>query len=99
MPHSNGGAPNSSRKMPHSSGEARSLKPTQKRGLKLKQFPKNMIAKDAIKAWKLSAMIYVLVLWLLNIGVLILAYTFEWHFWYGVAVMMISLQWRHVLSL
>ena len=77
--------------MPHSSGEALSLKPTQKGGLKLKQFPKNMIAKDAIKAWKLSAMIYVLVLWLLTIGVFILSYIFEWNFWYGGAAIMISL--------
>src|SRR5699024_12689275 len=68
----------SNRKMPHSSGEALSLKPNQKGGLKLKQFPKNMIAKDAIKAWKLTAMIYVLVLWLLTIGVFILSYIFEW---------------------
>src|SRR5699024_12419695 len=91
VPHSSGGGPTSSRKVPHSSGEALSLKPTQKGGLKLKQFPKNMIAKDAIKAWKLSAMIYVLVLWLLTIGVFILSYIFEWNFWYGGAAIMISL--------
>src|SRR5690625_2446834 len=57
----------------------------------MKQFPKNMIAKNAIKAWKLTAMIYVLVLWLLTIGVFILTYIFEWNFWYGGAAIMISL--------
>src|SRR5699024_10289725 len=57
----------------------------------MKQFPKNMIAKNAIKAWKLTAMIYVLVLWLLTIGVFILTYIFEWNFWFGGAAIMISL--------
>src|SRR5690625_2745199 len=57
----------------------------------MKQFPENMIAKNAIKAWKLTAMIYVLVLWLLTIGVFILTYIFEWNFWYGGAAIMISL--------
>jgi len=57
----------------------------------MKQHPKNMIAKEAIKAWKLTALLYVFLLWLLTLASFIFIYIFEWSIWYGVIGIIISL--------
>lgn len=57
----------------------------------MRQPPRNMIAEEAIKAWKLTAMLYVLLLWILTIGTFTLSYIFEWNYWYGIIGIIISL--------
>src|SRR5690625_2146125 len=57
----------------------------------MKQHPKNMIAKEAIKAWKLTALLYVFLLWVLTLASFIFIYIFEWSIWYGVIGIVISL--------
>ncbi|MGM8366601.1 PH domain-containing protein [Virgibacillus sp. W0181] len=45
--------------------------------------PKNNIAVDAIKAWKITASIYVGFFWLLTIAAFILSYIYEIPLWYS----------------
>jgi len=43
----------------------------------MRQQPKNNIAKDAIKAWRITALIYMVVLWLIIIGGAVLTFIFD----------------------
>ncbi|RKQ30923.1 PH domain-containing protein [Oceanobacillus halophilus] len=47
----------------------------------MREPPKNRIALDAIKVWKITAAIYIGVLWLLIIAVGVLFYIFDFPFW------------------
>ncbi|QKY71202.1 PH domain-containing protein [Lentibacillus sp. CBA3610] len=56
----------------------------------MRQPPVNRIARDAIKAWKIAAAIVVGVFWLITIAFLILAYMFEFSYWFGTVAIVIS---------
>jgi len=45
--------------------------------------PRNRIALDAIKAWKITATIYVVILWLISIAGFILANIFDFSCWFA----------------
>ena len=45
--------------------------------------PRNRIALDAIKAWKITATIYVVILWLISIAGFILANIFDFSYWFA----------------
>src|SRR5699024_7274077 len=49
----------------------------------MRQQPENNIAKDAIKAWRITASIYVGVLWLLIIAGLVTTFIFEFSYIYS----------------
>ncbi|MBP1950653.1 PH domain-containing protein [Virgibacillus litoralis] len=52
--------------------------------------PVNTIATDAIKAWKITAWIYVGILWLVTVGLAVLTYFFEFSNWFTVVALVIS---------
>lgn len=52
--------------------------------------PTNTIAADAIKAWKITAWIYVGIIWLVTIGVTALSYIFDFTYWYIAVGLFIS---------
>lgn len=55
----------------------------------MREEPKHLIAAHAIKAWRISAIIYMIILWLFIIGLGVLAYVFEFSFLYtGIAGLM-----------
>lgn|SRR5699024_3249529 len=56
----------------------------------MRQPPINRIAPDAIKAWKISAAIAEGVLWLITIALFVLAFIFEFSYWYGLVAIFIS---------
>lgn len=56
----------------------------------MRQPPVNTIATDAIKAWKITAWIYVGFLWLVTIGLAVLTYIFEFSYWFTVVALVIS---------
>ncbi|WP_027964718.1 PH domain-containing protein [Halalkalibacillus halophilus] len=47
----------------------------------MREAPKNRIAKDALKAWKLTAIIVMSVFWALTIGGFVLVYFMDWSYW------------------
>src|SRR5690625_5155977 len=49
----------------------------------MRQPPKHRIAKDAIKAWKITASIYMGIMWLLTIAGIILSVIYKIPLWYG----------------
>lgn len=49
----------------------------------MRQQPKNNIAKNAVKAWRITASIYVVVLWLLIIGGAVLTFIFDLSYIYS----------------
>lgn len=52
----------------------------------MREEPKHLIAANAIKAWRISAIIYMIILWLFIIGLGVLTYLFEFSFLYtGIA--------------
>ncbi|MFC3039303.1 PH domain-containing protein [Virgibacillus xinjiangensis] len=56
----------------------------------MRQPPKNTIAKDAIKAWKITAAIYAIVLWVLTVAGVVLAYMFDFPWGIVIAAASIS---------
>jgi uncharacterized protein len=48
----------------------------------MRQPPKNTIAADAIKAWRITASIYEIIFWIAIIGFAIVTYYFELPYWY-----------------
>ncbi|AXI08033.1 hypothetical protein CUC15_03130 [Oceanobacillus zhaokaii] len=48
----------------------------------MRQPPKNTIATDAIKAWRITASIYEIIFWIAIIGFAIVTYYFELPYWY-----------------
>lgn len=56
----------------------------------MRQPPINSIAEDAIKAWKITAMIYISILWLITAAGLVLSIIFELPLWYTVVGVLIS---------
>ncbi|RDW15084.1 PH domain-containing protein [Oceanobacillus chungangensis] len=48
----------------------------------MRQPPKNTIAADAIKAWRITALIYELIFWIAIIVFAIVTYYFELPYWY-----------------
>jgi len=49
----------------------------------MRQQPKNNIAQNAVKAWRITASIYIVVLWLLIIGGAILTFIFDLRYIYS----------------
>lgn len=56
----------------------------------MRQPPVNRIAPDAIKAWKIAESILAGVFWLITIAFFILAFIFEFSYWYGAGAALIS---------
>ncbi|MFD1038372.1 PH domain-containing protein [Virgibacillus byunsanensis] len=56
----------------------------------MRQPPVNTIALDAIKAWKITAAIYVGVLWILTIAHIVVSIIFDWPLWYVFISILIS---------
>lgn len=56
----------------------------------MRQPPINTIADDAIKAWKISAIMYMLILWLLSIAGMVLSIIFDIPLWYAVIGILLS---------
>lgn len=56
----------------------------------MRQPPKNTIAPDAIKAWRIQASIYMLILWLIAIGSIILLMFIQLSYWFGLIPIFIS---------
>ncbi|WP_175631803.1 PH domain-containing protein [Virgibacillus siamensis] len=56
----------------------------------MRQPPINTIASDAIKAWKITAGIYVAVLWLATIAATVLTFIFDWSIWVIPAAVLVS---------
>ncbi|UJL47039.1 PH domain-containing protein [Virgibacillus sp. NKC19-16] len=56
----------------------------------MRQPPVNRIARDAIKAWKITAAIYISVLWLATIGVAIITYNYTVSYWFISIAVLIS---------
>ncbi|GAA0431590.1 PH domain-containing protein [Lentibacillus halophilus] len=52
--------------------------------------PMNRIAKDAVSAWKITAAIYVGILWLAAIALFFLAFLYDISNWYGAMAIVIS---------
>lgn len=48
----------------------------------MREEPKHLIAVNAIRAWRISAIIYMIILWLLIIGLAVLTYLFAFSFLY-----------------
>ncbi|MEC5424693.1 PH domain-containing protein [Virgibacillus sp. C22-A2] len=48
----------------------------------MRQPPVNRIARDAIKAWKITAAFFVGILWLLTIGIAVMTSMYSFSFWY-----------------
>lgn len=48
----------------------------------MREEPKHLIAVNAIRAWRISAIIYMIILWLLIIGLAVLTYLFDFSFLY-----------------
>lgn len=53
--------------------------------------PVNTIARDAIKAWKIKAAIYIGLLWLAVIAGIVLSYIFKFSYWYMIVAGVIGL--------
>ncbi|SET79713.1 hypothetical protein SAMN05216389_12931 [Oceanobacillus limi] len=56
----------------------------------MRQPPKNRVAKDAMKAWKISAILSVGVLWLISLTIGILTSLFAWPIWIIFIALVIS---------
>ncbi|MFD1362003.1 PH domain-containing protein [Lentibacillus salinarum] len=56
----------------------------------MRQPPVNRIARDAVKAWKITAAIAEGVLWVITIALFVLAFIFEFTYWYGAGAALIS---------
>ncbi|TFJ92066.1 PH domain-containing protein [Lentibacillus salicampi] len=56
----------------------------------MRQPPINRIAPDAIKAWKISAAIAEGMLWLITIALFVVAFIFEFSYWFGAVAVLIS---------
>lgn len=56
----------------------------------MRQPPINTIAEDAIKAWKITAMICISILWLVTAAVFVISIIFEFPLWYTVIGILIS---------
>lgn len=55
----------------------------------MREEPKHLIAANAMKAWRISAIIYMIILWLLIIGLAVLTYVLDFSFLYtGIAGLM-----------
>lgn len=56
----------------------------------MRKQPVNMIAPTAIKAWRITAMINVSILWIATLVGFILTFINKWPFWYGLIAIIIS---------
>lgn len=56
----------------------------------MRQYPRNTIAEEAVRAWKLTAMFYMLFLLLVTLGLFIISYFFDWSYWYGLGGLLLS---------
>src|SRR5690625_7136094 len=63
----------------------------------MRQPPINRIATDAIKAWKITAALYVTVLWLLNIAGVVLFFVFDLPLWYIILAIIICLLCTYII--
>ncbi|GGM19170.1 UPF0699 transmembrane protein YdbS [Paraliobacillus quinghaiensis] len=57
----------------------------------MRQSPNERIAEDAIKAWKLLAILMAIIPFLLTLTLFILAYIFTFSYWYGIGLLAITL--------
>lgn len=56
----------------------------------MRQPPINTIADDAVKAWKITALIYISILWLITAAGFVLSIIFELPLWYTVIAVLVS---------
>ncbi|WP_138420636.1 PH domain-containing protein [Aquibacillus sediminis] len=56
----------------------------------MRQPPSERIAKDAIQAWKLVALLWLAVPILITVGLFLLAYFFDFSYWLGVIALILS---------
>jgi len=63
----------------------------------MRQPPINRIATDAIKAWKITAALYVTVLWLLTIAGVVLFFVFDLPLWYIILAIIICLLSTYII--
>ncbi|GAB4075052.1 PH domain-containing protein [Barrientosiimonas marina] len=56
----------------------------------MRQPPMNRIAPDAIKAWRITAVIGEAILWLITIALFVLANIYNFSYWFGGAVAILS---------
>lgn len=57
----------------------------------MRQPPVNTLAPESINAWKLTGAFYESVLWLITIAVAVVSYIFDWPYWIGIALFIISI--------
>lgn len=56
----------------------------------MRQPPIHTIAPDSIKAWKITALLYLIVLWLATIAGVVLTIIFDWTLFYGITGIIVS---------
>lgn len=57
----------------------------------MRQPPKNTIAEDAIKAWRITALIYEVIFWIAIIAFAVVTYYFELPYWYVLIAVIIGI--------
>ena len=57
----------------------------------MRQSPNERIAEDAIKAWRILAILLAIIPLLLTITLFVLAYSFSFSYWYGIGLLAITL--------
>lgn len=57
----------------------------------MRQQPAHFIAKDAMKAWRITASIYIIIYFLLWISVTVLTYLYKFSFMYSIVVLILGL--------
>lgn len=57
----------------------------------MRESPKHRISADAVKAWKITASIYIGILWLIAIIAGIIIWFFAWPFWIIIAAIVINI--------
>lgn len=62
----------------------------------MRQPPANTIARDAIKAWKITSAIFIGVLWLLTIAWFIVTLVFSFPYWYVAIAVVVCLLFTYV---
>lgn len=62
----------------------------------MRQPPKNNIAPDAIKAWKITAILYLIIFWLVIIAGFIVSYIFHFPLWYSFIAMVVGILFTYL---
>ncbi|WP_405099221.1 PH domain-containing protein [Oceanobacillus sp. FSL H7-0719] len=62
----------------------------------MRQPPKHSIDPRALKVWKISAVIYITIFWILIIAAAILTYLFEWPHWIVITAAIVNLAFSYL---